>query len=478
MPRAVVVGGSLAGLTTALALSRVGWRVDVIERDPLPDAPDANAAFLHHPRPAVPQAGHSHNFFSAVSMTLRDRAPDVLNQLLDHGIRPLKVRDFPPPMLAQALSGPGDDDLIGLATRRSTYEWALRRIVSAEPNVQVRVGGVVGLVGEHGEVPRVSGVRLADGTVDADFVISATGRRFDACEFTVALGGHDVPFEAHDCEATYYTRYYRLTDPEAPLPPLNRGVASGGQFQAHFVIALPADRGMFSITIVVPPYAKPMRALRYEGAFDAVVRITPMVSQWLESGFAEAVTDVRVIAGFRNCIRRDLLEQPYALGFGLVGDTFMHTDPTFARGACMATLGAFGLADVLTEHRDPIDRETAWRAFLKRQVETRFDDVVARDAERHDLWTSTWSGGRPVVTPFDDDLTWGDVNRAAGVDVKVWRALTRYMHVLDTFDQSIDSTVLTRVRDLRDSGALPPVPMGPSPEELCAAVAPSHASAE
>src|SRR2546423_9918865 len=105
MPRAVVVGGSLAGLTTALALSRVGWQVDVIERDPLPDAADAELAFAHHPRSAVPQAGHSHNFFAAVSVTLRDRAPDVLEKLLDHGVRPLHMRSFPPPMLAQALSG-------------------------------------------------------------------------------------------------------------------------------------------------------------------------------------------------------------------------------------------------------------------------------------------------------------------------------------------------------------------------------------
>jgi 2-polyprenyl-6-methoxyphenol hydroxylase-like FAD-dependent oxidoreductase len=470
MPRAVVVGGSLAGLTSALALARSGWQVDVVERDPLPDAPDAETVFAHHPRPAVPQAGHSHNFFSTVSVLLRDRAPDVLEKVLEDGVRPLRMRNFPPPMLAQTLSGPGDDDLISLATRRSTYEWALRRVVTAEPNVSFHVGGVTGLAGDEGEVPRVTGVRMSDGTVDADFVVAATGRRFDATELVSALGGRDVPFEAKDCEATYYTRYYRLLDPEAPLPPLNRGVATGGQFQGHFAIALPADRGLFSITIVVPPYAKQLRGLRHEEAFDAVVRLTPLVSQWLESGFAEAITDVRVIAGFRNSFRRTLLEQPYALDFALVGDVVMHTDPTFARGACMATMGAFALADALAEHADPVDREAAWRAFLAEQVQTRYDDVVARDDERHDLWISVWNGGPPVATPFDGDLTWGDVGRAAAVDESIWRALTRYMHVLDTFDEAITPELRARVRELRDAGALPPAPLGPSPEELCAAV--------
>ena len=473
MPRAVVVGGSLAGLTTALALSRRGWHVDVIERDPLPEEPDAETAFAHHPRPAVPQAGHSHNFFSTVTVTLRDRTPDVLEQLFAHGVRPLRMRDFAPPMLAQALSGPGDDDLVALSTRRSTYEWALRRVVTSESNVRFRNGAVVGLVGETGAVPTVTGVRLQDGTVDADFVVAATGRRFDVSELVSALGARDVPFEAQDCEATYYTRYYRMLDPEGRLPPLNRGVGSGGQFQGHFAIALPADRGMFSITLVVPPYAKVLRALRYEAVFDAVVAMTPVVSQWLAPGFAEAVTDVRVIAGFRNSLRRDLLDRPYAFGFAMVGDAVMHTDPTFARGVSVATRSAFALADVLAAYREPVDQEQAWRAFLTEQVETRYDDVVARNDERHDMWTSVWNGGPPVNTPFDADLAWSDVARAAAVDATVWRALNRYMHVLETFDEAITPDVLARARRLRDSHALPLVPLGPTPDELADAVAPA-----
>jgi hypothetical protein len=136
----------------------------------------------------------------------------------------------------------------------------------------------------------------------------------------------------------------------------------------------------------------------------------------------------------------------------------------------MATWGAFGLADVLTEHRDPGDRDAAWRAFLSAQVQTRYDDVVALDGGRHDLWTSVWNGGPPVYTPFDGDLTWGNVGSAAGVDVTVWRALTRYMHVLETFDEAINPQVRDRVRKLRDAEALPAPPLGPTPEELCAAL--------
>lgn len=72
MGRAIVIGGSVGGLMTALALSRAGWDVDVLERDPLPDVDDVEAAFRCHPRPAVPQAGHSHNLFAGTVTALRD----------------------------------------------------------------------------------------------------------------------------------------------------------------------------------------------------------------------------------------------------------------------------------------------------------------------------------------------------------------------------------------------------------------------
>ena len=97
MSRAVVIGGSLAGLTTALALSRAGWQVDVVERDPMPDGSNAHEVFRQYPRPAVPQSGHRHNFFSLITVTLRARGPDVLERLFDFGVRPLMLRDFPPP---------------------------------------------------------------------------------------------------------------------------------------------------------------------------------------------------------------------------------------------------------------------------------------------------------------------------------------------------------------------------------------------
>ncbi len=54
---------------------------------------------------------------------------------------------------------PGDEDLVALACRRTTFEWVLRRTVLATDGVTLRHGAVVeGLVADgSGPVPRVVG---------------------------------------------------------------------------------------------------------------------------------------------------------------------------------------------------------------------------------------------------------------------------------------------------------------------------------
>ena len=94
MPGVVVVGGGVAGLTSALALSRQGWEVTVLEREASPGPADLEEAFSRWSRRGVPQARHSHAFLARLRNLLRDRAPDVLAALLDSGVTELRFTEI------------------------------------------------------------------------------------------------------------------------------------------------------------------------------------------------------------------------------------------------------------------------------------------------------------------------------------------------------------------------------------------------
>ncbi|MFH4276306.1 hypothetical protein WAJ11_22080, partial [Acinetobacter baumannii] len=71
---------------------------------------------------------------------------------------------------------PGDGELVALACRRTTFEWVLRRLVLAEPGVElvdgVAVAGVRAAPAAAGP-PRVTGTDAHD----ADLVVDARGPR-------------------------------------------------------------------------------------------------------------------------------------------------------------------------------------------------------------------------------------------------------------------------------------------------------------
>ena len=116
----------------------------------------------------------THGFLARLVKEMRERFPDVLDDLLAAGVLTMNG------MAALGEPREGDDELSVLIVRRTTLEWVLRSAVLREPGVEVRGGArVVGLVADHdGSTPVVTGVELADGsTVRGDLVVASNGRR-------------------------------------------------------------------------------------------------------------------------------------------------------------------------------------------------------------------------------------------------------------------------------------------------------------
>src|SRR3954453_16686586 len=183
--RVVGIGAGGGALGSALALSRQGHDVTVLERDhtPLPHNPDE--AF-EWDRRGAPQVRHSHAMLARLRNLLRDRYPDVVDALYAAAVTDWPLTVNLPPTIDDPSPQPGDDDLVMLACRRTTFEWVLRRTVLEAPHVRLLDGvAVEGLTGGGGVV---RGVRTDAGPFEADMVVAANGRRGNVPAWLAGVG--------------------------------------------------------------------------------------------------------------------------------------------------------------------------------------------------------------------------------------------------------------------------------------------------
>jgi 2-polyprenyl-6-methoxyphenol hydroxylase-like FAD-dependent oxidoreductase len=378
--KAVVVGAGIGGLAAAMALSRIGYEVVVVERDDTPMPDDVEGAFAWDRRGA-PQVRHTHGFPALIRVILRDRYPDVLAALVAAGVGELSI--MPPSVSPDAPTYARDaEDLQVLCCRRTTLEWVFRRCALAEPAVRFHVGvGVAGLLvaGGGGAGPlHVRGVRLDDGTeLRADVVVASTGRRCDVPGW-FAEHGVEVPEEEHPTGTIYLSRFYRsAAGAEVPM-----GYQGGRRAGLGFVVA-GADNGTYSATLAVDASDAELRAhLSDPDRFEAVLPLFREMEPVVRQG-GTPITPVQAMGGLINRIRRfrDASGAPLAHGFFAIGDAHTCTNPLYGRGSSLAVLQATLVVDALSAHPD--DRDAAARHYetaSATRVEPWFDISVMTDA--------------------------------------------------------------------------------------------------
>ncbi|MBL7255472.1 FAD-dependent oxidoreductase [Paractinoplanes lichenicola] len=211
--RAVVLGGSIAGLMAARVLSDHAEQVLIIERDDLAelDAPDdqiaADPAGAVAPRPGVPQGSQVHALLPSGLTQLERFFPGFVDEALAAGaVNPPpgtshfymdgKLRDEPP-------TGPAAQALI---SSRPFLEALIRHRVLGLANVRTVKGRAEGLI-LHGEA--VAGVRHSDGREEkADFVVDATGRSSRLGDWLEGHGFAKPPMQRMGIKLNYATALF------------------------------------------------------------------------------------------------------------------------------------------------------------------------------------------------------------------------------------------------------------------------------
>lgn len=331
MAEVVVAGGGLVGQITALMLARRGHHILVLDSDADPPAGTAEDDYRWQ-RPGVPQGQHGHVFRARVGRVLREEVPDVVDAMLTHGIAKAGF-DF----------GDGFEDDFALMARRPVFEAVVRRVVNAEPRVEVQTGERVASLTTAGNshVPRVNGLRTKGGaTVDADLVIDCCGRRLPAPRWLADLGANLGLDHRQSCDLHYFARHYRLL-PGADFP--NTTFPDGAFTPYGIFLAMAEDNGTFCLAGALSKADPHRSAFRDGDTFDRVMAAMPRMQQWAAVG--TPITDVQLMGGLANR-RRSLLRhgQPTVTGYLLLGDASLYTNATFGQGVALGFWQAQALA--------------------------------------------------------------------------------------------------------------------------------------
>lgn len=207
--RAIVIGGSLAGLWTARVLADHFKQVTVLERDQLPTEAASRAG--------VPQDKHVHVLLERGAQIMSQLFPGSTDELLAAGANRVDLTQDSRAKIRGQWLPQFQSGIVTYACSRLLLESILRKRVAALPNVELCGGAQVqGLVANDGTVEGVQ-VRWKDSreeTVEtAVFIVDASGRSSKLPDWLQAIG-YDAPEETIiDVRLGYAGRRYKIPSP-------------------------------------------------------------------------------------------------------------------------------------------------------------------------------------------------------------------------------------------------------------------------
>jgi 2-polyprenyl-6-methoxyphenol hydroxylase-like FAD-dependent oxidoreductase len=305
---AVIVGASLAGCATAIALGHSGARVALVEKQPEP------AAFKRI----------CSHFIQASAVPALDRL-GLLEPILEAGGVRTTMRAWTP---WGWIETPAAEAREGVNLRRELLDPMVREAAVATPGVELMLGRSAERLVREGDTVRGVVVRDPDGaerTLGAQLVVGADGRDSRIAE----LGAVKTTTSRHGRFA--YGAYF-----DGP-PAAASGASSIWMLDPNWAAAFPTDSGLVFYAAMPTKDRLPEFRRDPEGALISFVGSVPEAPP---IGVSRLASPVLGKIEMPNKVR-----VPVAPGLALVGDAAMAVDPLFGVGCGWALQSGEWLAN-------------------------------------------------------------------------------------------------------------------------------------
>jgi 2-polyprenyl-6-methoxyphenol hydroxylase-like FAD-dependent oxidoreductase len=347
--RAVVMGGSVAGLLAARVLSDVAAEVVVVERDRLDQGADA--------RRGVPHGQQVHALLAVGRMQLDRWFPGFSAGCVADGAFVAPPADLRPALTGRNRRLRSVDPAI-MSASRPFLEAMIRRRVLALPALTVLTGRATGLECAHGVV---TGVRVevdGDEQVErADLVVDATGRSSRLGEWLEQSGWERPELVRLPIALTYATGYFRPGE-QRPDPPITLLRDLPGRTNGGVYGPIEGDR----FILMLSGYGENRPASTIED-FRAQIR-DDLPEPFTRAAAGEPEGPIRLYHMADSRRREFASTHRLPARLMAVGDAVASFNPTFGQGISSAALHAVCLESFLAA--DP-DLDAPAYEFFERQ---------------------------------------------------------------------------------------------------------------